>query len=575
MTVRFSRLRSLSFQLVALLTLALLPLGLISLYQTQAVLAEARNVGRASLMERTVAAASEERELIQEALGAAQALGAVVRSIEPDQCDAVMERFVEAFPQSIFAGFVKPDGLLDCQSMGDPISVADRPMFASIVENDGPFVEVSPAGAITGETVIVSSLPVRDGDTVLGYIIISIPHSYAEALMPTTSEEGGFFLATITANGNVLAASTPLDGAAQHLPAGRTVDELVNRIGQTFISEAGNGETRLFAVSQMIPGNVAVVGSLDVSSAFDSGWQERNWMPLIFPGLMWIVGVCVAYFGVQRLVIRHMSALRRAMRQYALGKLKGGQLELDNPPEELKDTERAFNKMVLLLSHAEAQQEQDLRDKEVLLREVHHRVKNNLQLIASIMNMQARSARTPEARRMLASLQQRVRGLAILHRTLYTKPEMATVDVAELIAAMVSDISGPSDNSEVEIRTDLAPLELFPDQAVPLSMYLAEAMTNAQKYVGHPSEGKPWIAVTLSVEDRKARLVIENSAGTPVRPAEDETPSEDGLGNRLMRAFVSQLEGQVKVDRSEAGFRLELVFTQHDFAPSGGVSRAA
>lgn len=559
-------LRSLPAKLIGVLTLALLPLGLISLYQTLEILEDTRAQARASLMARTVAAATSERELIQEALGAAQGLSAAVLISDPAVCSDVMAEFVESHPQFIFAGFIDREGWLGCQSAGQPQDLSDSPVVEQVFADGEPAVEVIAVGRITGRSVVVISHPVfRDG-ALAGAVNISIPHRVATGFLPRTDGENTMHLVTISKSGSIIAASGNSVDTDRMLPGGMTTQEIFARRGDTFRARTPAGEERVFAVSQMIPGSVALVGSLPTGFAFDKGAIARAWSPLVFPVLMWVVGVFVAYFGLQRLVIRHITALRRAMRQYALGKLKGGRLELSSPPEELRDTERAFNQMVLLLARADARQEQDLRDKEVLLREVHHRVKNNLQLIASIMNMQARKAKTPEARRMLAGLQRRVRGLATLHRALYSTPEYTTVNGADLMEALIDDIISLSSEPELRITRKLDPVQLYPDQAVPLSMILSEALTNAVKYVGVDGSGQARIVISLEVtESDCVRLRVANTVGARLEGRGGPEMEGDGLGSRLMAAFMSQLEGITEA-REEAGWYVrDIRFRRRDF----------
>ncbi|MFW2544632.1 sensor histidine kinase [Primorskyibacter sp. 2E107] len=568
---RIAKLRSLPARLVFMLSLALLPLGVISLYQTQAVLNEARSLNRASLKGRTVEAAMAERELIREALGAAQGLGAAVLATPSDICTNVMAQFIDSHPQFVFAGFVRSSGQMECSSARVVRDFSDNAMFRQIMSEPKPTVEISASGAVTGLQVIIASHPVwLDGEQV-GYVSISIPHRLANALMSDSTEDVGLKLATINTKGQVISASGGAESAAEFMPASTQMwSTLSDRIGETFDAVAGNGEDRVFAVSEMIQGSVVIVGSWPESSADENASRFSVILSILFPALMWGAGVTVAYISVQRLVIRHISELRSAMRKYALGELHGGRVDLDNPPEELADTARAFNRMVLFLAQAEAQQEQDLRDKEVLLREVHHRVKNNLQLIASIMNMQARTARTPEARRMLAGLQRRVRGLATLHRTLYTKPDTSTVDGAEMIQAMVKDLSGLSGDGSVRVETSLQNVQLFPDQAVPLSMLLAEALTNALKYVGKLPDGSAVIKIDLTVEEdtNAVTFSIENTIGEPIRPPEADETESGGLGGTLMRAFVTQLDGQEETESGEQFYRYSVSFLAGGFDPS-------
>ncbi|WGW05580.1 sensor histidine kinase [Tropicibacter oceani] len=565
---RLAKLRSLPARLVAMLSLALLPLGVISLYQTRAVLEEARSLNRASLKGRTVEAAMAERELIQEALGAAQGLGAAVLATERSICSDVMAQFIKSHPQFIFAGFIDETGFMECSSARVARDFSRNRVFLEIQSKGSATVEISGRGAVTGQPVIIASHPVWQQGQQIGYVSISIPHRLADALMTDSTEDEGLRLATVSTDGEVISATGGADSAATFLPADIPLETLAGRVGQTFDAVVPGGEERVFAVSAMIPGSVALVGSWPEASARESASQFSVFLSVLFPGLMWIAGVTVAYVSVQRLVIRHISRLRSAMRQYALGELRGGRLDLDNPPEELADTARAFNRMILFLAQAEAQQEQDLRDKEVLLKEVHHRVKNNLQLIASIMNMQARTAKTPEARRMLAGLQRRVRGLAMMHRTLYTTPDMTAVNAAEMVQAMVKDLSGLPAEAGVTVQTRLDEVLLWPDQAVPLSMLLAEALTNALKYVGYPDRGAARIAVDLSLgEDGQVRFAVENTTGRPVTPVDEDATESGGLGSQLMRAFVGQLDGTDEVEHAPGLYRYVVRFNAKEFVP--------
>ncbi|MBS0123581.1 sensor histidine kinase [Thetidibacter halocola] len=562
--------RRLPVRLIALLSLALFPLGLIALYQTDKLLEEARMINRASLMERTVAAAAEERELIQHALGAARALGAVVQSIPQAACTEALRDFIDSQDDFIFVGYTLASGELRCSSRGVTMDLSGQDRFRRAIAAEGPTVQVTASGAVTGQPVVIVFYPVDRAGVRLGYMAISIPLHLANDLIGEAERADGLHLAVINTDGAILTATGGAGEAVDFLPASIGPAALANLEGRTFEADSGTGEPRIFAVGTMISGSAVVVGSWPAEVALDGGSRLRAWAPLTFPVVMWLTGMLVAYFGVQRLVIRHITQLRSAMRQYALGALHGGRIEMDDPPEELRETERAFNRMVLLLAQAEAQQEQDLRDKEVLLREVHHRVKNNLQLVGSIMNMMARNARTPEARRMLESLQRRVRGLAMLHRTLYTTPEMTTVDGAEMLRALIGDVTQGTRMRDLTVESDLCPVDLFPDQAVPLSMILAEAMTNAVKYCGRPGDGSSArIAVTLACDPASAmvELRIENTRGRPLMPNDDDASIGDGLGQTLMTAFERQLGGVSTVEDLPDRYVYSLRFERRDFEP--------
>lgn len=565
--INIPRLQSggLLMRLAALMTVALLPLGMIAVYQTNAVVNEATRLSHASLQARTERAAARQRELLQRAGGATEGLAASILPVldDPAGCSELMRTFTQGPNPFTFAAFLTPDGRVDCASAGTLEWVSEKWLSRKAQESARLTFAVD-RGLLGSEgPQLVATSPVQRGGVLLGYIAIAIPHQLVGSLPgnPGSGDEGIQYF-TIDAEGEVLAASLPMEKARMVLPKTVPLNELVNRAGDSFFEDARTGQERFFAVSRILPGEVAVVGSWPVEDAMLVSSNPASLMTLAFPVLMWLAGIAVAIFGLQQMVIRHLSALRRAMRRYALGEREAPQLELNAPPREFEEARQSFNRMVLILSEAERRRELDLEEKTILLREVHHRVKNNLQLIASIMNMQARGARTPEARRMLSQLQRRVRGLATIHRSLNTNPDVTTVGSRELIKELIGEIGSmaPGTGKALNIETDLAQAPLSQDQAVTLSMLVSEAMTNAIKYVGTPENGRPEIRVTLrETAPGWLELEISNTTGTPLLP-EEETSDGTGIGARLMAAFAAHLDGQTETRETEDRFIYRLGF---------------
>ena len=121
----------------------------------------------------------------------------------------------------------------------------------------------------------------------------------------------------------------------------------------------------------------------------------------------------------------------------------------------------------------------ELLTKDATIREIHHRVKNNLQLIASIMNMQMRQTRTAEAKGVLRGVQERIMSLATIHKSLYQTTGLSDIRANELLADIIRQTlrmaTGPG--KRINVSTDFDAISLTPDQAVPLSLLLTEAMT--------------------------------------------------------------------------------------------------
>ncbi|WP_264212513.1 sensor histidine kinase [Leisingera thetidis] len=564
--IAFPRLQagSLLIRLAALMTIALLPLGLIALYQTNAVVEEATRLSHASLLDRTERAAARERELLQRAGGATEGLAAAILPVLDDErgCFKLLKAFTDGQNPFTFAAFTTPAGKMDCASDGRPRDVSGRWMYLKARQASQLSFALGRDLLGEGSTLLLATSPVQRDGILLGYVSLAIPHKVTTTLSGTNWAEQGIQFVTVDAQGEILSASVPEQQAPLSLPVSVPRRELVNHMGETFFEDARSGHERFFAVSEILPGQVAVVGSWPVGNAISMTASPTSWLTLAFPGLMWLAGISVAIFGLQQMVIRHLSALRSAMRRYALGEREAPKLELTNPPREFEEAQQSFNRMVAILSEAERRRELDLEEKTILLREVHHRVKNNLQLIASIMNMQGRGAQTPEARRMLAQLQRRVRGLATIHRNLNTNPDVTTVDSRQLLEELTAEIATMSAGTgqDVVIGTDLVQVPLSQDQGVILSMLVSEAMTNAVKYVGVPDGGRPEIRICLrETAENWLELEITNTKGQPLLGPE-EVLAGTGIGTRLMTAFATQLDGQAETHETSDSFCYRLSF---------------
>ncbi|WP_051150468.1 sensor histidine kinase [Rubellimicrobium thermophilum] len=270
--------------------------------------------------------------------------------------------------------------------------------------------------------------------------------------------------------------------------------------------------------------------------------------PWVLAALMWAGSLVVAWWAAERLVTRHMRTLVRAIGEFASGHRSVAPLEMEGAPREIVEVARAFRRMTDTILHDEAELENTLHQKEVLLREVHHRVKNNLQLIASIMNMQMRRARSPETRILMQGLQERVMSLATVHKELYQTSGQTDVRADELLGDITRQIlamaAGPGRSFRVE--TEFAPVHLVPEQAVPLALLHTEAMTNAIKHAAPDAGGTPWLRLVFREGggSGEAELEIANSAaaGTEETAPDAEVP---GLGRQLIAAFAAQLGGTV------------------------------
>ncbi|WP_135502848.1 histidine kinase dimerization/phosphoacceptor domain -containing protein [Roseovarius aestuariivivens] len=568
---------SLSTQLVVLFTLALFPLGLISVYQTWVVARETEDLAARALLAEAQNAAADERKLLYEAIGSAEVIaGAVKSDFDVEFCSLLTSQFIQSQDVFVWAGVLEIDGRVRCSSNHVRLRLKENSAILKRVRKDERGFFSHREGRASGQSVLVAYAPVYNKYETIGITAVSIPHGIANRTLANASDGLDFSLTTLNKEGDILSSSVGIDAAEDLLPAGLPFSDIIDRTGSTFKMKSNSGESQIYAVAELISDEVFLLGSRPLKISQSLVPIDRARLALIFPILMWAASLTVALFGLHRLVLRHLRDLRSAMRRFALGEREDPFLELKDAPPELEEAQRAFNRMVVILSEAEARTLQDLQEKTVLLREVHHRVKNNLQMVASIMNMQMRKVNSPEAKQVLSQLQNRVRGLATIHRSLYTKPDLTTVSGSELVTELISELGVEyfASTHPVRLEVDLDEVPLYPDQAVPVSMFLSEAMTNAIKYAGIPDgKSEAWIGIKLSLDDNTVRLSIENSLGEPIVAPSESCEIGSGLGMRLMQAFTSQLDGHDKVEQTDLTYCHEVCF-QMQPAMNGDVKDA-
>lgn len=194
------------------------------------------------------------------------------------------------------------------------------------------------------------------------------------------------------------------------------------------------------------------------------------------------------------------------------------------------------------------------REKELLLHEVHHRVKNNLQIIISMLNLQAEAKSAGECRYCYSEVTERVRSMAMVHELLYESDDLASVDFAAYLRRISSAIVAPEGaGASLELRLEPCSLEL--DRALPCGLIVTEALMNALKY-GRGSDGIARITVALAVGEPELVLEIaDRGAGFP--------QDSEAVGRRFGRFLMATLAEQAGCgiafeNRDGARVRLDL-----------------
>jgi two-component sensor histidine kinase len=196
-------------------------------------------------------------------------------------------------------------------------------------------------------------------------------------------------------------------------------------------------------------------------------------------------------------------------------------------------------------------------EREMLLREVNHRVGNSLQIIASLLHLQANSSTQDDVKAALTNAMGRVAAVAQVHRRLYTSHDLKSVLLNQYLDALLDDLRRSAEGNRMSRLTLKAvPVEIDPDRAVAIGIIVNELVMNAVKYA-YPDCSGP-IHVVLSAEGDDLSLSITDD-GVGLNGKND--PRSTGMGQRIVSAMAAKLEASVERDPDHSGTRIVLRFS--------------
>lgn len=189
--------------------------------------------------------------------------------------------------------------------------------------------------------------------------------------------------------------------------------------------------------------------------------------------------------------------------------------------------------------------QQSLIEKEILLKEIHHRVKNNMQVISSLLSLQAGSSGDARVEALFAESQHRINSMALIHEKLYRSQDLARVDFGEYLRDLMDNLAAAQGARARDVALELhaGRLELGIDTAIPCGLIVNELVSNAFKH-GFPNGGRGTISVRMGREEKRLRLTVRDSGrGLPESIDFNQVTS---LGMKLVLMLVRQLSGEIR-----------------------------
>ncbi|MFT2007334.1 two-component regulator propeller domain-containing protein [Pontibacter sp. 13R65] len=213
----------------------------------------------------------------------------------------------------------------------------------------------------------------------------------------------------------------------------------------------------------------------------------------------------------------------------------------------------------LRVQHRTRLLEEKNKEKETLLKEIHHRVKNNLQIVISLLNLQTRHVHDPESIQVMRALRNRVQSMAILHERLYQHEDLAEIDLATYFKGICDGLysSFGTKPEQVALQLDIPHLKVDIDSAITLGLIVNELVSNTLKYA-FPNGQKGWLHIRLTRNTLTThKLVIaDNGIGLPT---DFDPKSATSFGLRLVNSLIKKLNGKLEL-RNEQGATSTLYF---------------
>ncbi|MEH3035987.1 MAG: histidine kinase [Sphingomonas adhaesiva] len=278
---------------------------------------------------------------------------------------------------------------------------------------------------------------------------------------------------------------------------------------------------------------------------------------LVLPLLMWAAAAAISWFVVDRLLIAPLRALRGSIAAYSPGDQPDPAMLRALPAQEIRELGDTFRALSRTVAIHEAGLAEGLVRQTKLTREVHHRVKNNLQVIASLINFHARGARSAEATQAYASIQRRVDALAVVHRYHYAEmEENRGVGLRAVLGELASSIRATApEGTRVAIVLDVDPFYVTQDVAVAVAFLVTELIELAM--VGTP---EVQLRLSLKPANEEMRAVLRLSS----RALVDDDPLRDRLQHRYGRVIEGlsrQLRSTLQHDPLTGAYEIAIAVT--------------
>jgi two-component sensor histidine kinase len=488
-------------------------------------------------------------------LSSAPELLQVISATAPaDPCAVSLNRLSEALPEQATLSVADASGKIRCSTSptGPGVDIANREWFKqlrddgkAVAQSTAYYAEVSKRWVIATGRRRTKEDGSFDGAFVLGVPIESLVRQLEEDNLEKDSE-----IALLDTTGQVFASEN----------CSKLGPEVMGKLdadqGGFFTVKSGTGEERELSIVPLAGNDFYALLSapkpppiaLENVSAFGN---------FALPLLAWLLALVTAWLATDRLVLRWLDYLRRIAGLYASGKLSVQPLRARRAaPGEINVLADSMEEMAARVRERTQSLEAAVEARDAAMKEIHHRVKNNLQIINSLLSLQSRKVKDPAAVAVLDDARARINALSLIHRSLYEHNDIRSVDVKSFLSELAAHLDQAlgAEDQRIRIESDIDNDTIDADVAVPLALFTAEAVTNSVKHAFPEDHGVigSRVIVTYRVDGEETTLTVEDNG---IGGEQAAAAASTGIGGTLMAAFAKQVHGVLEEAPSKKGGR--------------------
>jgi two-component sensor histidine kinase len=526
------------------ITLALLPVAVVSMLQGIDRAKLDVQSARERLIQSARATAASDQNLLASAEQVLRAVSSLpdVRGISGD-CDAILADTLMGVRYFSNVSRIDAQGRVACSAMplARGLNVADQDVFRRARTSENLVVSGETRSRVTGQNVIGALLPLRNPDGAFdGALAITLDVHWIDYMLRATTlppgavvtvyDRGGQVIAT---NNAEVAGSIVSSARANNFPDGAAHEV------------AGKSGTWHYGTASLIGNTIFVAYAMGASELFGPTYIHVALdflLPFVTIALAWIM----IWWFTDRQVTQWIFYLRRIAAAY-----RGGHYvirpDMAGSPTEVRMLGDAMGEMAAGIEDRDRRLHDAVDLKTTLIKEIHHRVKNNLQIVMSLLSLQANQVRDPSAREALMQAQTRINALALVHRILNELEDQSILDLKDLLGQLCRQIAEGIGAEHVRVEVDVPSRVVTGSVAVAVALFTVEVLTNIFKHA-FPQERPGVIRVTMAetAEGTLRLSIADNGIGFT------EGEATKSVGSRLIKTFGLQLGGVSQI-RSVAG----------------------